>query len=325
MNIAFLVLPNAPLTSVIGPAEILALGSQLTSSSVAQQVPPVPLCVSYIGLPEAAQAYSGSSLSLTLLAPEEARVYDWVIISAAGSPGQRGYEFPHSLLLWAQYQYQQGASLASSCTGSFFLAETGLLDGCEATTHWRMAGLFRKCYPAVRLREDRLLTVSQRLACAGGAHAYLDLSLWLVERLYGQEVGHRCARLLNLDANRRSQNLYAEYRPFRQHADKRIHEIQDWLDQHFSEQVQIESLASRVHLGERHFKRRFKAATGESPLHYLQNLRIEHARQSLESSDAAVESIARQVGYEDVGFFRTLFRRKTDLTPAQYRQRYRRG
>ena len=255
--------------------------------------------------------------------PQPEGRYDWVLVSAAGHPGSAGFGFSPTLLEWVRGQHDGGAHLASICTGAFLLAEAGVLEHQDATTHWLFEKRFRDRYPGVRLRIDQLLTRGDRVMCSGGAYAGLDLALAIVVDLFGKDLANRCAKLLLLDRHRGSQSVYAGLDARWQHGDARVRAVQEWLDEHYAEAIQIEQLAVRANLGERHFKRRFKAATGEAPLVYLQKLRIDKARKLLECSPVPVEEVARAVGYEDAGFFRELFRRLTSQTPAQYRHHYR--
>ncbi|MDC0661466.1 GlxA family transcriptional regulator [Marinobacter sp. SS21] len=213
--------------------------------------------------------------------------------------------------------------IASNCTGAFLLAEAGLLDGRQATTHWGFSNQFRQRYPAVDLYPEKLVTVDGPVACAGGGMAWWDLGIYLVERFAGAQVARELAKAFVIDAGRTSQAPYSMLQTKRYHSDRAILQLQDWLEQRFCEPVSLTRLAQQAGLTERSLLRRFKQATGDSPNTYLQLLRVEAARRRLESTSASIEVITREVGYEDVSSFSRLFRKHTGLSPGGYRARFR--
>lgn len=224
---------------------------------------------------------------------------------------------------WLRRQHAQGAVLASMCTASFLLAESGLLDGRTATTHWAFASLFRRRYPAVRLDERLLLCDDGQVVTSGGATAAMDLLQHLLQRLGPPEVAEQCAHHLLVDRVREFQAPYALWKPSRGHGDEGVLRVQDWLETHHALPVSIDALASRFGFGERQFKRRFKEATGLAPLAYLQALRLEAAKRLLQGSRQSLESITAAVGYEDVSSFRRLFQREVGLSPSAFREKFR--
>ena len=223
---------------------------------------------------------------------------------------------------WLQGAVDRGAVVASVCTGSFVLAEAGLLDDQVATTHWRAAPAFRRRYPNLRLETEQLLVDNGLIICAGGATSFVDLCLYLVERLGSPALAVACSKLLILDARRSEQTPYMSFYGSRSHQDEKIGEVQEWLEQHYAEHIVIDELADRAHLGPRTFKRRFKEATGETPLSYLQHLRIEAAKHALESTQRHTAQIIWDVGYEDASSFRRLFKRNVGCTMEEYRRRF---
>ncbi|MEE2763531.1 MAG: helix-turn-helix domain-containing protein [Pseudomonadota bacterium] len=223
---------------------------------------------------------------------------------------------------WLQAAIDRSAIVASVCTGSFVLAEAGLLDQQVATTHWRAAPAFRRRYPTLRLESDQLLVDNGQIICAGGATSFVDLCLYLVERLGSPALAMACSKLLILDARRSEQTPYMSFYGSRAHQDEVIGDIQGWLEQHYADAIHIDDLAERAHLGPRTFKRRFKEATGETPLSYLQHLRIEAAKHGLESSRRQTAQIIWDVGYEDASSFRRLFKRNVGCTMEEYRRRF---
>lgn len=229
-------------------------------------------------------------------------------------------------IAWVRRHLDGGAVVCSTCSGAVLLAEAGLLDGAEAASHWTMADLFRDRYPSIRFRPERILCDSGRagqLITTGGASSWQDLALYLIGRFCGAEEAARVARLFLLGDRGYGQLPFASMARPRQHSDAVISRIQAWLVDHYATPNPVSAMVERSGLAERSFKRRFSAATGYTPVEYVQALRIEEAKQMLETEDIAIEEVAVTVGYEDPTFFRRLFKRRAGVTPAQYRQRNR--
>ena len=244
---------------------------------------------------------------------------DIVIIPTSGLEMDVKLVENSSLVPWLRRQYAAGAYVAGVCMGAAYLAEAGLLDGRLGTTHWALAERFADRYPRVCWRPDLFVTEDARLLCSGGVHGAVDLSLYLVEKLCGHEVALQCAKALLLPMPRIYQAGYAMLPVGRPHSDERILAVETWLQANFRNDTSMAALARRAGLGERTFVRRFKAATGRLPAGYVQMLRIEAAKTMLERDSKAVQTISSEVGYDDVAFFRRLFKRATGMTPAEYR------
>ena len=248
-----------------------------------------------------------------------------VMIPTIGAPISQVLDNNRGLVDWLAQSNQTNdgqVRLASNCTGAFLLAEAGLLDGRQATTHWGFSEQFRQRYPRVDLHPEKLITVSEPIACAGGGMAWWDLGVYLVERYAGAQTARKLAKAFVIDAGRTSQAPYSALQARRYHSDPAILQLQEWLDEHYPEPVTLQSLAALVDMTERTLIRRFKAATSDTPTGYLQILRIEAARQQLEQSHLSVEAITQRVGYEDVSSFSRLFRKHTGLAPGTYRSRF---
>jgi transcriptional regulator GlxA family with amidase domain len=221
--------------------------------------------------------------------------------------------------------YAQGATLATACSGAVLLAEAGLLDGQDATTHWAYCDILGSRYPAVKVRKERALVVSgegQRLVMAGGGTSWQDLALYLIARFVGVDAAMQVARINLIDWHAIGQQPFARLARSRQVDDAVIARCQTWIADHYQEPSPVAALVRLSGLAERSFKRRFQQATGMAPLEYVHTLRLEEAKQMLEAGDQPIEAIANEVGYEDAGFFSRLFRRQVKLTPAQYRKRF---
>lgn len=225
---------------------------------------------------------------------------------------------------WVREQFDRGATLCSVCTGSVFLAETGLLDDREATTHWSATDLFQRCYPRVRLRPERILSPTgdgHRIVTSGGATSWEDLALYLIARYCGTTEALRIARIFIMGDRSEGQLPYATAIRQRRRTDALIEACQAWVAQHYEAPNPVTGMIRHSGLPERTFKRRFKQATGYTPLEYVQTLRIEEAKHLLETSRLPTDAVAQTVGYDDPTFFRRLFKRRVGVTPARYRQR----
>lgn len=223
---------------------------------------------------------------------------------------------------WLQLQHQQGSYIASMCTGAFVSAQAGLLDGRSATTHWAFSEQFARRFPKVRLQPERTVTDDGQLLCSGGSTSGSDLLLHLIRKFASPQLAAECAKKLLVDLAVRSQSPYASTTFKKNHTDAEILRIQIWLEQRLSQCIVMEQLATEFGLSMRNFIRRFKDATEQTPIEYLQNLRIEKAKFLLESSQQGFEQITLQVGYADDNSFRRLFKQRVGLAPSAYRKRF---
>jgi transcriptional regulator GlxA family with amidase domain len=227
---------------------------------------------------------------------------------------------------WLKQCYANGAVIATACSGALLLAEAGLLDGYEATTHWAYCDVMSRRYSAVKVHAQRALVVSgdaQRLIMAGGGTSWLDLALYIIARASNVEIAMQVARLNLIDWHNVGQQPFARLARTRQVDDAVIGRCQEWIANHYQEPAPVAAMVRLSGLAERSFKRRFEQCTGMSPLEYVHTLRLEEAKHALETSEDSIEAIAGEVGYEDAGFFSRLFRRKVNMTPAMYRKRFR--
>jgi transcriptional regulator GlxA family with amidase domain len=247
---------------------------------------------------------------------------DLIVVAAPGWDVLPAIAKRGPLVPWLRKWHARGAYIAGICTAVAFLAEAGILEGKEATTHWAVAEVLRARYPNVRWRAEQFLTEDGRVFCSGGVYASTDLALYLVEKFCGHETALQCAKALLLSMPRSRQSGYSVLPLSRPHADERIRRIEAYLQQHFASAVPIEALAARAGMSPRNFIRRFKAATGRLPGAYVQALRMSSAKEMLERGRLPVQNVSARIGYEDVAFFRGLFKRHTGMTPAEYRARF---
>lgn len=226
---------------------------------------------------------------------------------------------------WLSACYEAGSTIAAACSGTLLLAETGLLEGLDATTHWGYCSALAKRYPGIKVCPHRALVVSgqgHRLIMAGGGTSWQDLALFLVARTVGLRYAQEVAKVYLIDWHSSGQQPYASLAHARQTDDPVIGECQGWLAEHYEKPSPVASMVRLSGLSERSFKRRFRRSTGLTPIQYVHRLRLEEAKQLLECGDASIEAIAGEVGYEDASFFTRLFHREVGLTPSQYRRRF---
>ncbi len=227
-----------------------------------------------------------------------------------------------AVLSWIDNRYRRRIPIVATCTGAFLLAETGLLNGRIATTNWQFGRLFKRRYPQVDLHIDRMITEADGLTCTGAVTAIFNLALHLIQRYGSDELSSVCAKSLLVDPNRQSQAPYRIFRSNRNHGDSQILKAQQWMEENYRRAVTIDAVADRVGISPRHFKRRFRKATGFSPLLYLQSIRIQAAKEKLETTQESVNEITNNIGYEDSSTFRRLFKREVGLSPREYRNKF---
>lgn len=226
---------------------------------------------------------------------------------------------------WLRRHHAAGATLASVCTSNMLLAATGLLDGLDAAIHWAYAAGLRHHHPTVRAHPNRSLVVSgvgQRIVMAGGGTSHLDLILYLIGRFVGVREAMEVAKAYLINWHDGGQQPFASLQLSKQANDGLIAKCQAWVAEHYASASPVGAMTRLSGLPERTFVRRFAKETGLSPLEYVHALRLEEAKQMLETTDLSIEALAEQIGYEDPSFFGRLFRRKVGLTPAQYRRRF---
>ena len=226
---------------------------------------------------------------------------------------------------WIRDYWDRGGLLATACTGAVLLGEAGLLAGEDATTHWGFCDFMAKRYPGVRMHPERALVASgsgQRLIMSGGGTSWMDLGLYLIARFCSHAEAVRVAKVHLIEWHETGQQPFASVSHQRQSDDATIAHCQQWLAYHYDQPSPVAAMMSLSGLSERSFNRRFRQATGMSPIEYVLTLRLEEAKQILETSKVSVEAVAEMVGYQDAAFFTRKFQQRVGLTPAQYRRKF---
>lgn len=236
-----------------------------------------------------------------------------------GNPRAASRSHPQ-LIAWLQQQSMQGATICSITTGSYFLAEAGLLDGKSATTHWRFFDDFQHRYPNVKLQRKRFITAADNLFCTGSVNAARDLMLHFIVQFYDDFIANEIARHFTHELNRSYESLLLAQDPHSSHHDELIIKVQEWLQHNFQTPLQLDELALRFGMSVRSLNRRFKQASNTTPVKYLQETRINHAKDLLKLSNLGISEVAEQVGYHDASRFCELFKMLTSITPNEYRR-----
>jgi len=319
-RVTILALDDAAATTVTAPYDIFSLTGVLWNLGRGEDFEPRFQVEVVTPRGEPARCLN----DLTLLphrAMAEVEATDLVVISSVLDI-HRTLARQGEIIDWLRQRHRDGAWLAAICTGTFALAETGLLDNKIATTHWRAVDEFRALYPRVRLQPDRLITDAGTLFSSGGFNAAIDLSNHLVERLCGRLTAVQTANALVPAMTEEATGPAAMFRYHHRHQDRPILAIQKLLEGCYPKAVDFTMVAKQHGLGRRTMERRFKTATGDTPLHYLQRLRVEAAKRLLETVSLGFAEISYQVGYQDAGFFRRLFIKHTGLRPNEYRAKF---
>ena len=223
---------------------------------------------------------------------------------------------------WIVEQYKQGAEVASLCVGAFLLASTGLLDGKQCSTHWAYANEFREMFPQVELKEGSVITEEHHIYSSGGAHSYWNLLLYLVEKYADREMAILTSKFFAVDIDRDSQSAFMMFQGQKNHVDNDIKMAQEYIEAHYQDKVTVEELADRFAIGRRSFERRFKKATHNTAVEYLQRVRMEVAKRCFENSRKSISEVMFDVGYSDNKAFRDVFKKITGLTPVEYRNKF---
>lgn len=298
--------PGAMLSAVQGLAEQFYLANRLGLES---------------GLPETFKVCICDSLQLPDTDAAMAETLQVVILPPCLNDDYYLQPQPE-LIDWIQQQHADGAIIGSVCAGAFVLAETGLLDGRTATSHWVLAEELARRYPAVNVDSNRMLINDGDIITSGGLMSWMDLGLELVAQFTSAQRMRQLGRYLLVDTGSREQRYYQSFNARLDHGDDVIVRVQHRLQRSFDQSVKVRDLATAANLTERTFLRRFVNATGFKPTQYIQRLRVQKACELIESSALPFERVAMEVGYEDVSAFRKTFVKITGQTPRDFRNRF---
>lgn len=253
---------------------------------------------------------------------QEVSKTDLIFIPALSGEMKKALELNKALIPWIVSQYGRGAEVASLCIGAFLLADTGLLNGKKCSTHWNSAHEFREMFPDVDLVDQSIITEEQGLYSSGGANSYWNLLLYLVEKYTDRDMAIRASKYFAIDIDRVSQSAFMMFKGQKKHEDEEVRKAQDFIEANFQDRITIETLAGMLALGKRSFERRFRKATNNTVIEYIQRVKVEAAKRSFEKSRKNVNEVMFDVGYTDTKAFRDVFKKITGLTPVEYRNKY---
>lgn len=324
LHVSLVALPDAVLSTLAGILDVMNGASLLGLGGPGAQP---PFRIDVVGEQTGPMKLASGVPMEVWRSIDDVAATDIVIVPSVlpASGGWQTGRYPR-LVEWLQRMHEGGAMLCSACSGIFLLAETGLFDGKDATVHFGYARPFQALFPRVVIHPERVLVISglrEELVCSGASTTWHDLVLYLTARHAGATVAQEVARQFALQWHQDGLAPYIVFEGRSDHGDGEIQSAQQWLVRHFSVASPVEEMIRQSHLAERTFKRRFAAATGLTPIAYVQRLRIEDAKRRLERTDAPVDEISWRVGYEDAAFFRRLFKRTTGMAPGAYRKRFR--
>lgn len=256
---------------------------------------------------------------------ESVRKTDLIIISPISGDLERGVNVNKSFVNWIKKQrIVNDAELASLCKGAFLLAETGLVNGKNCATHWTAHELFRRKYPEVKLVPESIICEDNGIYSSGGAYSILNFTLYLIERYFGRETAIWTSKISEVEYDRVSQLEFIVFSGQKEHSDEPIKTAQEFIENNYEQKLNIESIAERVHLNGRSFLRRFKKATSNTPLEYIQRVRIEVAKKKLESTTDTITEVMYSIGYMDEKAFRGTFKKHSGMSPKEYQMKYNR-
>ncbi len=249
---------------------------------------------------------------------------DLIIVPAMHGDIAKGIEMNKDFIPWIIEQYKLGAEIASFCIAAFFLASTGLLKGKKCATHWIAANDFRAMFPDVELIDDKIMTEEDGIYSSGGAYSFLNLIVYIIEKYAGRDLAIMVSKTFMIDIDRYSQSPFIIFSGQKTHDDESIRKAQEIIEAKFQDKITVDELAAQLCLGRRNLERRFKKATSNTIVEYIQRVKIEAAKKSLESGRKTISEVMYDVGYSDTKAFRTVFKKVTGLSPLDYRNKYNR-
>ncbi|MBA3285407.1 MAG: helix-turn-helix domain-containing protein [Nitrosopumilus sp.] len=317
-NVAILVPENSVLQAIADPQYCFSAVNQLMLMSGKEALFNVEL----VGLRKEIKLNDGHYSVFPDKLINQVEKTDLIIIPALFGNMQIAVDVNKKFIPWIVKHYENGAEVASLCVGAFLLASTGLINGKKCSTHWGFTGQFREMFPDVDVQDGSIVTEENRIYSSGGANSYWNLLLHLVEKYSDRETAILASKYFAIDIDRNSQSAFAMFKGQKEHNDTAIVNAQDYIEKNYNDKFTVEELAGKFAIGRRSFERRFKSATNNSVLEYMQRIKIEAAKRSFESSRKNINEVMFDVGYTDTKAFRNTFKKITGLTPVEYRNKY---
>ncbi|RDY59852.1 GlxA family transcriptional regulator [Flagellimonas nanhaiensis] len=316
---------NAILSNVVGPFKILMAANQFLKQ--AEQRTDDSYDIHLVGLEKEYSLYNGMFSIHCEKSLDDIEKTDLVLIPALRPDKMiEDLDANNDFIPWILNQRNvHGAEVASMCMGAFLLARTGLVDGKQCATHWAGMEMFRNMFPQVNLVSNKIVTEEDGIYTSGGAFSFLNLMLHLIEKYSGRAAAIYISKFFEIDMDRVDQNQFAIFQGQKDHGDEAIKEAQKYIESNIQHKISVEQLAKKYAISSRNFVRRFKKATQNTPLEYIQRVKIEAAKRSLESTQNNVNEVMYQVGYADQKAFRTVFKKYVGISPVAYKAKYNRS
>lgn len=313
---------NVIMSSILGTYKIFTgVNGYMMQTGQAQ----APLFdIHLVGLGQETSVYNGAFTVRPDSVISDIQHTDVIIIPALAGNIPAEVERNKAFVPWITEHYKKGAEVVSLCTGAFLLASTGLVKGEKCTTHWIAADSFRQMFPEVELITEKIITDQNGIYTSGGAYSFLNMIIYLVEKYCGRDVAIFCSKLFEIEIDRFNQLQFTIFNGQKDHGDEAILQAQHFIEKHYTEKITVEQLADKFAISRRNFERRFKKACGNSPIEYIQRVKIEAAKKSLESTRENINEVMYAVGYNDSKAFRHTFKKNTGLSPIEYKQKYNR-
>ncbi len=317
-NIAILVPETAVAEGVTGPRYLFTTANQFL-----QAAGKAPLFkVQLVGSQENVKVQDGVYSVATDVLLQEAGQADLVIIPPLFGDLQQAVKLNKAMLPWIVHQYKNGAEVASLCVGAFLLASTDLLNGRRCSTHWAFYNEFKERFPEVKIVDGGVITEENGIYSSGGANSFWNLLLYILEKYTDRDITILAAKYFAIDIDRESQAAFMMFTGQKDHQDEEVKHAQEYIEENYQEKIIVEDLAKMMAVSRRSFERRFKKATNNTVIEYLQRVKIEAAKRSFESTRKNISEVMYDVGYSDAKAFRNVFKKITGLTPVEYRNKY---
>jgi transcriptional regulator GlxA family with amidase domain len=317
-TVSILVPETAVLAAIVDPRYMFTAVNEFLKSAGKQPLFNVQL----VGLTKEVKLSDGLFTVHTDILLKNCKKTDLIIIPAISGDLSSAIKKNKDFFPWIVKQYKDGAEVASLCLGAFLFASTGLLDGKKCSTHWLFANEFRTMFSEITLVDDKIVTEQNGLYTSGGASSYWNLLLHLVEKYTNREMAILASKFFVLDISRNTQSPFSIFKGQKIHNDTDITKIQEYIEAHYQEKITVEDLSDKFGIGRRTLERRFKKATNNTVIEYIQRVKIEASKKELEVGRKTVSEVMYDVGYTDNKAFRDVFKKIAGLSPLDYRNRY---
>lgn len=318
IHISILIPEKSILASLEGTRQLFA---QVNNFMAMQGAPPM-FNIQLVGLQHATPAAGGKFTVNADALIDDVSKTDLIVIPAVDGDLKEAVENNKDFLPWIVKHHVQGAEVASLCVGAFILAATGLLDGKRCATHWVAEKEFKAMYPQIELVTEKIITEENGIYSSGGAFSYMNLILHLIEKYAGRDMAILCAKVFAIEIERTNQSAFIIFQGQKEHDDDEIKEAQAYIEKNYTEKLSVDELAGILALGRRSLERRFKKATANTITEYIQRVKVEAAKKSLETTRKTINEVMYEVGYNDTKAFRNTFKKVTGLSPIEYKNKY---